>query len=100
MEATVYQGNHNGTTSYFLQIDNNVTQVPYLSGPLPSLVNELRFHKARLMHKGEPLSVFHPDNLESRLNDQQVRILQSQAKLSIFEPPVELSSTQHLRAVA
>ena len=96
IEATVYQKG----TSYFLAIGENVTEVPYLTGPSNSLVNEIRFHKARLMYRGETLSIFHPQDLERRLNDSDTRVLQSQANLSILNPPAEIFSTQSLQEVA
>ena len=96
MEATVYQQG----TSYFLAIGDNTTEVSYLTGPSNSLVNEIRFQRARLMNKGETFSIFHPQDLERRLNDSDIRIVQSQARVSIFNPPAELSSTQHFQEVA
>jgi len=87
MEATVYQGGRNGVTSYFFKIDDQVTQVPHLTGPAPSLENEFRMHKAKFMSRGNPLSLFHPQTLELRLSDEQARILQSRTGTSIHEPP-------------
>ena len=96
MEAIIYQRGN----SYFLAIEDRTYEVPNLQGPAPSLVNEIRLHKAKLMHKGRTLSVFHPQDLERRLSDADTRIVQSQASVSIFNPPAEPSSTRFLQAVA
>ncbi len=87
MEATIYQTGINGATTYFLRIDGRDYPVKNITGFNNSLANEIRMQKTRLARKGIVLSLFHPEDLERRLDDSQIRTLESATRMTILEPP-------------